>query len=280
MIVARSVAELRGALPAREPGRRRALVPTMGALHEGHLSLVRIARQRAHVVVVSIFVNPIQFGPGEDFATYPRALEADLALLEREGVDAAFCPEAGSFYPPDFSTSVRVEGVSDGQEGAARPGHFDGVATVVTKLFHAAEPDLAVFGRKDLQQAAVVGRMVRDLDFPVEIVVAPVSRDADGLARSSRNVRLSAEERSTAASLPRALKSAARRAAQGAALREVERAARREIEQAGLSVDYVEAVDPQTMRPAETAGAGVALAAAARIGKVRLIDNVLIGQES
>jgi len=253
-------------------------VPTMGALHEGHLSLVRIARSESETVVVSIFVNPLQFSASEDLAKYPRTLEADLALLERERVDAVFCPEAEAFYPPSFSTSVTVGGVSEGEEGAARPGHFTGVATVVAKLFHVVSPDVAVFGRKDLQQAAVVRKMIEDLDFPVRLLVAPISREDDGLARSSRNVYLSPEQRRRAEAFPRALFSAAGRIAEGEPVAAAAEGARAELESAGLSVDYAEVVDPTTMRRVPKPVPGAAIAAAVRLGKIRLLDNVVIGE--
>jgi pantoate--beta-alanine ligase len=249
----------------------------MGALHEGHLSLVRIAREQAATVVVSIFVNPLQFAPTEDLAKYPRTPERDLELLGAESVDAVFCPAASEFYPPEFATSISVAGVSEGEEGAVRPGHFAGVATVVAKLFHVVGPDVAVFGRKDLQQAAVVARMIADLDFPVRLVVAPISREDDGLARSSRNVYLTATERQKAAAFPRALFSAARRVAQGESIAAVEAGVRNELQSEGFSVDYAEVVDPATMRRVSQPRAGAALAAAVRIGKIRLLDNVVIG---
>jgi pantoate--beta-alanine ligase len=248
----------------------------MGALHEGHLSLVRIAKAEAATVVASIFVNPLQFAPSEDLSKYPRTLEADLALLEREGVDAVFTPAAADFYPPGFSTTIHVANVADGGEGAARPGHFVGVATVVAKLFHVVGPDVAVFGRKDLQQAAVVRRMIDDLDFPLRLIVAPISREDDGLARSSRNVYLSAEERRRAAGFPRALFSAAGRISAGEPVEAAEEQARRELEEAGFEVDYAEVVDSATMRRTAEPGPGAALAAAVRLGKIRLLDNVLL----
>jgi pantoate--beta-alanine ligase len=252
-------------------------VPTMGALHEGHLSLVRLARKESGFVVVSIFVNPLQFAPGEDFSRYPRPEERDLALVEGEGVDAVYLPAARDLYPPGFSTAVEVSGVSEGGEGAARPGHFRGVATVVAKLFLHVAPDVAVFGRKDLQQVAVIRRMVRDLDFPVRVIAGETVREPDGLAMSSRNAYLSGAERELAASLPRALFRAGDAAARGervaAALAE---SARRELEAAGLAVDYVQVVDPDTMRPVADANPGSAIAAAVRVGKTRLIDNVPI----
>ncbi len=276
MIVTASIPELRAALaPLRARGPV-GFVPTMGALHEGHLSLVRIARREASAVVVSIFVNPLQFAPSEDLAKYPRTLEADLALLEREGVDAVFTPAAPEFYPPGFSTTIHVAGVSEGGEGAARPGHFVGVATVVAKLFHVVSPDVAVFGRKDLQQAAVVRRMVEDLDFPVRLVVAPISREEDGLARSSRNAYLSPDERRKAAGFPRVLFSAAERIAAGEPVPPAQERARRELEEAGFEVDYAEVVDPATMRRTSEPRRGAALAAAVRLGKIRLLDNVLL----
>jgi pantoate--beta-alanine ligase len=252
----------------------------MGALHEGHLSLVRLARAQAKTVVVSIFVNPLQFSASEDLAKYPRTLEADLELLARENVDTVFTPAAADFYPPGFSTSITVGGVSEGGEGAARPGHFSGVATVVAKLFHVVGPDVAVFGRKDLQQAAVVARMIADLDFPIRLVVAPISREEDALARSSRNVYLTPEERRRAAAFPRALIAGARRIGEGEPIPSVEAEVRRDLESAGFSVDYAEVVDPATMRRTALPAAGAALAAAVRIGKIRLLDNVLIDGSS
>jgi pantoate--beta-alanine ligase len=276
MLVTASIPELRSALAPRRALGPVAFVPTMGALHEGHLSLVRIARREAATVVVSIFVNPLQFAPTEDLAKYPRTPERDLELLASENVDAVFCPVASEFYPPEFSTSIHVSGVSEGEEGAARPGHFAGVATVVAKLFHVVGPDVAVFGRKDLQQAAVVSRMIEDLDFPVRLVVAPIAREDDGLARSSRNVYLGEEERRRAAAFPRALFSAARRVAEGEPIPAVEAGVRHELESAGFEVDYAEVVDPATMRRVSGPAAGTALAAAVRVGKIRLLDNVLI----
>jgi len=277
MLVTASIPELRSALAARRALGPVAFVPTMGALHEGHLSLVRIARTEAATVVVSIFVNPLQFAPTEDLAKYPRTPEKDLELLRGENVDAVFCPVASEFYPPEFSTSITVAGVSEGEEGAVRPGHFAGVATVVAKLFHVVGPDVAVFGRKDLQQAAVVARMIEDLDFPVRLVVAPISREDDGLARSSRNVYLTAPERKKAAAFPRALFSAARRVAEGEPVPAVEAGVRQELETEGFSVDYAEVVDPATMQRVSRPVAGAAFAAAVRVGKIRLLDNVVIG---
>ena len=261
----------------RRDGRSVGFVPTMGALHEGHVSLVRRARAECGLVVVSIFVNPLQFAPGEDFQRYPRSPEKDARLLAEAGADIVYFPEAGEIYPTGFSTSIEVDGVSQGGEGAVRPGHFRGVATVVAKLFHQVDPDAAYFGRKDLQQVAVVSRMVRDLDFSVRIVVGEIVRDADGLALSSRNAYLSSEERLRAAALPRALFEAQRRASEGERDSGViEQGCRAHLETAGLHVDYVEIVDPATMRRSERIDPGHALTAAVRVGKTRLIDNVLL----
>jgi pantoate--beta-alanine ligase len=278
MRTVRDVVELRDLVrAARDRGRTVGFVPTMGALHEGHFSLVRLARGETGFVVVSIFVNPLQFAPGEDLARYPRREAQDAAALEREGVDVVYLPEPVSMYPPGFSTAVDVAGVSEGGEGAARPGHLRGVATVVSKLFLQVAPDVAVFGRKDLQQVAVVRRMIRDLDFPIRLVVGETVREPDGLALSSRNAYLSEEDRRIAAAFPWALFGARDAAARG------ERKAsllagrvRRELEAAGLAVDYVEVVDPATMEPVANAHSGTALAAAVRVGKTRLIDNVLV----
>ena len=278
METVQDVAQLRERVAAAKARELRVgFVPTMGALHEGHLSLVRRARADCGFVVVSIFVNPLQFAPGEDFSRYPRRLEEDGHLLADAGADLVYAPDAASFYPPDFSTTIDVARVSEGGEGAARPGHFRGVATVVAKLFHRVAPETAYFGRKDLQQVAVIRRMARDLDFPVAIEVLPTVREEDGLAMSSRNAYLSPADRLLAAALPRALFAARDRAASGAAgLRAIEEETRRELERAGLAVDYVEAVDAETMARADVPAPGVALAAAVRAGETRLIDNVLL----
>src|ERR1700693_5357760 len=265
---------------ARARGKSIGLVPTMGALHEGHLSLVRLARKSCGFTVVSIFVNPLQFSPGEDFERYPRREGDDAAVLETAGADVVYIPDAKELYPPDFSTEIEVGGVSEGQEGAARPGHFRGVTTVVAKLFLRVQPAAAFFGRKDLQQVAVIRRMTRDLDFPIRIEVGPTVREPDGLPLSSRNASLAVDERRKASGLPRALFAARSRAAAGNAdARELERETREELERAGLAVDYVEVVDPETMRRMDRAAAGTALAAAVRVGKARLIDNVFIPEE-
>lgn len=268
-----TVAELRAAL--LESPRPLGLVPTMGALHAGHVSLIRAARSECATVAVSIFVNPAQFGPGEDFERYPRPISADLALLEREGADYAYTPSPEEMYPPGFATSIHIEGPALPLEGTARPGHFDGVAMAVAKLLLQAQPDKAYFGQKDAQQVAVIRRLVRDLDIPTEIAALPTVREPDGLAVSSRNAYLTAEERSAAPSLYRALAAARdkfRAGQQNAA--ELEAACREMIEASPLmSAEYVAAVDPETMAPWGGRGPCM-LAAAARIGSVRLIDNV------
>src|SRR5215472_3340605 len=244
MITVRELSGLRELVrEARSSGKSIGFVPTMGALHVGHLALVARARVECEFVVVSIFVNPLQFGPAEDFQRYPRRSEEDTQLLQKAGVDLLYMPDAATFYRQDFSTGIEVAGISEGGEGTMRPGHFRGVATVVAKLFLQVSPDVAYFGRKDLQQVAVVRRMIRDLDFPIRLVVADTVREPDGLAMSSRNVYLSPSERKRAASLPRALFAARDRVAQGERdAASVERGTRTELEEAGLAVDYVEVV--------------------------------------
>jgi pantoate--beta-alanine ligase len=278
MRIVRDALELRDAVrEARASGKTVGFVPTMGALHEGHFSLVRQARAKTGFVVVSIFVNPLQFAPGEDLARYPRKEREDAAALEREGVDVVYLPDTAAIYPPGFSTAIEVSGVSEGGEGAARPGHFRGVATVVAKLFLQVSPDVAFFGRKDLQQVAVVRRMIRDLDFPIRLVVGETVRESDGLALSSRNAYLSPEERRIAAALPRALFAARDAAVRGelnAAL--LAGMVRRELEAENIGVEYVDVVDPDTMKPVPEAVSGTALAAAVRVGRTRLIDNVSV----
>jgi len=252
----------------------------MGSLHEGHASLVRSARDLCDVLVVSVFVNPIQFGPREDFVRYPRDLDADARLCERAGADVLFCPEAKDMYAPDHSVFVDETSLAAGLCGRSRPGHFRGVATVVAKLFNIVLPDVAVFGQKDAQQVRVIEQLVRDLNFPVRIVVAPTVREADGLAMSSRNVYLSPAERRRAADVPRALDAAKARFAAG------ERNAARLREtvitslgdgQPAVVVDYVEIVDYTSLTAVETVESGALLAIAVRIGATRLIDNVRLG---
>ena len=283
MIAVRTVADLRAALaPHRAAGASIGLVPTMGALHDGHLALLRAACRRCDVVVMSLFVNPAQFDEAADLAAYPRDEARDRELAAREGVDVLFAPPVEEVYPDGFATAVRVGGLTETLEGAQRPGHFDAVATVVTKLLNMAQPAVAFFGRKDAQQAAVIRRLVRDLDFPVEIEVRPTERDADGLALSSRNVRLDAAERERATALSRALQAAAAQAARGAAgVEEALEAAQRELAAAGVEPEYLVAVSPETMRPVQRFGEeDVLVAVAARIGGARLIDNVLVRADS
>jgi len=278
MRVIRDTAEMQAiAVERRSRGVSVALVPTMGALHEGHLSLVRLAHEHGDEVDVTIFVNPTQFGPGEDLGKYPRTLERDLELCRAEGVSTVFCPDDGQVYAADHSTQIAEASLSQGLCGECRPGHFDGVVTVVAKLFNIMLPSAAVFGRKDFQQARVIQRMTRDLNFPVRIVLAPIVREPDGLAMSSRNRYLSAAEREQALSISRALGNAERDAAEGVsdagALRKsVEDA----ISDAGLTVQYVVCVDADTLEPVESLDRSVLLAVAAFVGRTRLIDNVVL----
>lgn len=261
----------------RQAGARIGFVPTMGSLHEGHLALVRRARELADRTVVSVFVNPTQFGPGEDFELYPRDPERDAALLTAEGVDLLFLPEVETIYPDGAVTRVRLEGPpATGLEAAHRPGHFDGVATVVTILFGLVRPDLAVFGEKDAQQIAVVRRLVRDLNLAVEIVGHPTVRETDGLAMSSRNAYLSPEARRAAAILYRALTAAREAIERGEREGGKIRHRMREILEAEplAEVDYAEVVDAGTFRPLERLAGQVVLPLAVRIGKTRLIDNI------
>jgi pantoate--beta-alanine ligase len=281
MRTARTVDEVRQALHgARRDGARIGLVPTMGALHDGHLSLVREARHGCDVVVVSLFVNPAQFGPNEDLAAYPRDEARDAELLEAEGVDILYAPRAHEVYPPGFATSVEVGGVTEVMEGdpAHRgPGHFRGVTTVVAKLLNAVGPQVAYFGQKDAQQAVVIRRMARDLDFPAEIEVLPTVREPGGLAMSSRNRYLSEEERTRAAGLHRALERAREAAAAGASVDEAVAAAREQLASDRIEPEYVEARDAEDLSPIQSFnGRPVLIALAARIGPARLIDNVLI----
>lgn len=258
------------------------LVPTMGALHAGHIELVRAARRQNDITVVSIFVNPTQFGPNEDLSRYPRQLQRDCEMLEQEGVQVVFAPEADAMYPAGSSTWVEVEGVSSRLCGASRPGHFRGVATVVLKLFNLVVPDRAYFGQKDAAQVAVLRRMVTDLNLPLQMVVCPIVRDHDGLALSSRNAYLSAEERHQALSLSRALKAMAAAYGDGviAAARLIEIGGKVLAETPGVRLDYLEAVDAHTLLPVEEAGPGTLFAVAAWVGSTRLIDNAWIGPTS
>jgi pantoate--beta-alanine ligase len=263
----------------RDGGSAVGFVPTMGALHEGHLSLVRRARSECGAVVASIFVNPLQFGPGEDLARYPRTFEEDCRRLESEGVAVLFAPEMGEMYPEGAVTTVTVGGVGDRLDGASRPGHFMGVATVVAKLFHVVGRCRAYFGQKDAAQVAVLRRMVRDLNFDVELVVCAIVRDADGLALSSRNKYLSTAERVQALVLQRVLRRIEERIADG------ERRSAVLIEdvmpmasaEAAVKLDYLAVVDAETLLPVETAETGALVAIAAWVGHTRLIDNFLVG---
>ncbi len=254
------------------------LVPTMGALHAGHASLIRAARSACSHVAVSLFVNPTQFGPNEDYGRYPRAFEADCALAQREGTDLLFAPAVEEMYPAGAATFVGVEGLNEQLDGASRPGHFRGVATVVAKLLIAAEPDFAFFGQKDAAQVAVLRRMSADLRFPTEIVVCPIVRDADGLALSSRNVYLSPEERARALVLSRSVREVESLVAQGERRAKILLAAAREVfdSESAIRVDYIELVNWRTLAPVETAAPGTLFAVAAWVGATRLIDNTIL----
>lgn len=272
----RQLPELRDAISGfRAAGERIAFVPTMGALHAGHMALVAEAKRAGNRVVVSIFVNPKQFGPNEDLAKYPRKEQADSRLLSEAGVDLLWLPPVEVMYPEGHSTSIAVSGVSEPLDGAARPGHFDGVATVVAKLFNQVKPDAALFGEKDFQQLAVIRRMVADLDFDVEVRGVPTQRDDDGLALSSRNVYLAPEDRAAAVALPRALGVAAKAIEKGEDADAALATARSSLEAAGFEVDYVELADAETLG-APVAGKPCRLLAAARIGGTRLIDNIAV----
>jgi pantoate--beta-alanine ligase len=254
------------------------LVPTMGALHEGHASLLRTARAETGFVVASIFVNPTQFGPNEDFTRYPRTWDADLDVCRREGVDLVFAPDAAVVYPPGFSTYVEVNGLQDGLCGASRPGHFRGVATVVLKLFNIVQPDVAYFGQKDAQQARIIQQMVRDLDVPMRIRVCPIVRELDGLALSSRNRYLDAAQRRRALVLSQALAAARDRIAGGerdaGAIRRT--MAERIGATPGAELDYAAVVAADTLQPVDRVQDDVLLAVAVKFGGTRLIDNTLI----
>jgi len=263
---------------ARRAGKQIGLVPTMGALHEGHLSLVRLAKAKSDFVVVSLFVNPLQFGPTEDLAKYPRTFERDLELLNREGVDLLFAPAVSEMYPTLSVTYVNVENLSDRLDGQSRPGHFRGVTTVVSKLFHILEPDIAVFGQKDAAQVAIIRRMVRDLNIPVEIVVGPIVREVDGLAMSSRNAYLDPQQRKQALVLSRSLarvqelfnrgeRSTTKLIAVGKSVFAEEPAAR---------IDYFSIVNPESLEPVEEIHGEILVAVAAYVGTTRLIDNLLL----
>ena len=260
-------------------GQRLGLVPTMGALHEGHLALVRAAKAQADVVAASIFVNPLQFGAGEDLMRYPRTFERDCELLEKEGVELLFAPAVEQMYPEKTITYVNVEGLSEKLDGKSRPGHFRGVTTVVSKLFHIVQPELAFFGQKDAAQVAIIRRMVRDLNIPVEIVVCPIVREADGLAMSSRNAYLDAQQRKSALVLNRSLlhvEKSFRQSERNAALLI---AAAKQVfsEEPAVRLDYFEIVNAETLDPVADVTQNSLVAVAAYVGTTRLIDNLLLG---
>ena len=275
------IAEVREALDAARSRRQRiGFVPTMGYLHEGHLRLVDEARRHADLVVMSIFVNPLQFGPAEDLARYPRDLEGDAAKASERGVDVLFTPEGSEVYPEPPRVVVSPRALATRWEGAARPGHFEGVLTVVAKLFNIVQPHVAVFGQKDIQQATLVRAMVEDLDIPTDIVVAPTVREPDGLAMSSRNSYLDAPSRQRALALSGALRAVQR--AHGVGERSatrLEAIARAHLAENGITeVDYIAIADPHTLEPLAQADAGAVVALAARVGRTRLIDNVILGR--
>ncbi|MGC8893240.1 MAG: pantoate--beta-alanine ligase [candidate division WOR-3 bacterium] len=281
MQVIKAVGEMRDVSEAwRNQGLVIGFVPTMGALHEGHLSLMRIARARSDRLVVSIFVNPTQFGPSEDYASYPRNTDEDLAMCEAEGVDAVFMPSVDEMYPEAYSTYIDVEGLTEGLCGRFRPGHFRGVATVVAKLFNAVRPHLAVFGMKDAQQFFVIKRMTRDLDFGIEIIPGPTIREPDGLAMSSRNRYLSPEERADAPVIYRALLVAKDLVEQGGVRdphRIIEQMEHFIAEESTLiRIQYIEIVSTADLRPVERIDGEVLIAIAAFLGKARLIDNLIL----
>ena len=263
---------------ARLAGKRVGLVPTMGALHEGHLSLVRAARSTCDVVAASIFVNPLQFGPNEDLEKYPRSFERDRELLESTGVDLLFAPSVEQMYPAGAVSWVTVEELSSKLDGRSRPGHFRGVTTVVAKLFHIVEPDAAFFGQKDAAQVALIRRMVSDLNFPVEIVVCPIVREPDGLAMSSRNAYLDAEQRKQASVLHSSLRRVRELVDAGEmAARKLAAAGREQFaREPAVRLDYFEIVNPDTLDPVEDVSGGALVAVAAYVGDTRLIDNLLI----
>lgn len=261
----------------RRKGMSIAVVPTMGCLHEGHLKLIDTAKKHADTVIVTIFVNPTQFGPKEDFSKYPRPFQNDLSLCRKHGTDAIFAPSPAEMYSADFSTWVEELTLSKGLCGKSRPGHFKGVTTVVAKLFNATLPDFAVFGRKDFQQAKIICRMIRDLNFPVKIVLENIVREKDGLAKSSRNTYLSPAERIGALSISRSLKSAKLAISKGEkSIETVRKNIVAEIEDGGGRIDYVEIVDSESLEPLKNLSGKILIAVASFFGKTRLIDNIEI----
>jgi pantoate--beta-alanine ligase len=282
MVVHSAIADVRDAIAkARAGGARVGFVPTMGALHRGHISLVERSRREADVTVMSIFVNPLQFGAGEDLSRYPRPVDEDERSAAEAGVDILFRPEASVMYPGDRAITVTSGELGSDWEGKSRPGHFDGVLTVVAKLFNIVQPDFAVFGRKDLQQAALVQALVRDLNIPVSIVLAPIVREDDGLALSSRNRYLSPDERRQATILNKALASVRLRFMAGDSDTAVLEASGRRVlaAESGVNPDYFAVVDPATFKRSKTAERDFAAIVAARVGKTRLIDNMILGSD-
>ena len=279
MRICNTIKDMRAACRGvRRGGKRVGFVATMGALHEGHLSLVRAGRARCDVVVASIFVNPTQFGPNEDLAKYPRTFNRDRELLEKEGVELLFAPSAEEMYPVGAMTWVTVEGLSEKLDGRSRPGHFRGVTTVVAKLFHVIEPDAAYFGQKDAAQVAVIRQMVRDLNFPVEIVACPIVRESDGLAMSSRNAYLDTQQRKEALVLHRSLMRVKKMWEGGENSAEKLLAAGREepARESSVRLDYFEIVDAESLDPVGNVGKGALVAVAAFVGATRLIDNIVL----
>lgn len=280
MRIIRTISEMRGiSAAARNDGKLIGLVPTMGALHAGHIELALKARSECAVVIMSIFVNPIQFGPNEDYKAYPRTLEADAAKAEEAGVDYIFAPSAQEMYPRELLTHVDVSKLTEHLCGASRPGHFRGVATVVTKLFNITRPDRAYFGMKDAQQLRVIRRMAEDLDFGIAIVPVPIVREEDGLAMSSRNAYLSPMDRERAVVLSRSLKLAQQMVGRGEASSDAIKAAMEKLilsEVPGAKVDYIEVVDDDTVQPVSKINGPVLIALAVKIGSTRLIDNITV----
>ena len=279
MNICKTIAQVRAAHETFGHGRKTlGLVPTMGALHQGHLSLVRAAKAQCDAVAVSIFVNPTQFGPNEDFSKYPRTFERDCALLDKEHVDLLFAPSVEEMYPQNTVTSVTVEGLSEKLDGRSRPGHFRGVTTVVAKLFHIVEPDKAFFGQKDAAQAAIIRRMVRDLNLPVEIVVCPIVREPDGLAMSSRNAYLDPQQRKSALVLRRSLEEIEELFKQGERSLEKLIASGKQtlLTEPSVRLDYLEIVDPDSLDPVTEISRPTLVAVAAYVGTTRLIDNVVL----
>jgi len=279
MLILTSAAEVTAiSKEARSAGKRLGFVPTMGALHQGHLSLVRTARAQADVVVASVFVNPLQFGPNEDFNKYPRDAERDSAMLAAEKCDYLFLPSVDEMYPPGATTWVNVEGLGEKLDGRSRPGHFRGVTTVVAKLFNIVQPDFAFFGQKDAAQAAIVNKMVRDLNFDVRIVVCPIVREADGLAMSYRNVYLNPEQRKQALALYRALMRVQTLADRGESNSARLKIAGEQVmaEESAVKLDYFEIVNRETLDPVADVSGGALVAVAAHVGKTRLIDNIVL----